>query len=103
MVCVPTWKTLPASNPSFVQHEHDEYERRYGAFIAGQNARNKKSGHTKRNRTIDDLLADVRVCPEETIYQIGKEGDCPPPEILIDIVQSSWTPSKSASASTFMC
>ena len=73
--------------PSFVQHEHDEYERRYGAFIAGQNARNKKSGHTKRNRTIDDLLADVRVCPEETIYQIGKEGDCPPPEILIDIVQ----------------
>ena len=31
--------------PSFVQHEHDEYERRYGAFIAGQNARNKKSGH----------------------------------------------------------
>ena len=73
--------------PSFVQHEHDEYERRYGAFIAGQNARNKKSGHTKRNRTVDDLLADVRVCPEETIYQIGKEGDCPPPEILIDIVQ----------------
>ena len=73
--------------PSFVQHEHDEYERRYGAFIAGQNARNKKSGHTKRNRTVDDLLADIRVCPEETIYQIGKEGDCPPPEILIDIVQ----------------
>lgn len=73
--------------PSFVQHEHDEYERRYGAFIAGQYARNKKSGHTKRNRTVDDLLADIRVCPEETIYQIGKEGDCPPPETLLDIVQ----------------
>ena len=72
--------------PTFTQHEHDEYERRYGAFIAGQNARNRKSGHAKRNRTIDDLLADTRICPEETIYQIGKEGDCPPPEVLTAIV-----------------
>lgn len=73
--------------PTFTQHEHDEYERRYGAFIAGQNARNRKSGHAKRNRTVDDLLADARICPEETIYQIGKEGDCPPPEVLTEIVQ----------------
>lgn len=73
--------------PTFTQHERNEYEKRYGSFIAGQNARNIKAGHAKRNRTVDDLLADVRICPEETIYQIGKEGDCPPPEVLLEIVQ----------------
>lgn len=72
--------------PSFTQHEHDEYERRYSHYVAEQNKRNIKAGHAKRNRTIDDLLADARICPEETIYQIGKEGDCPPPEVLIAIV-----------------
>ena len=73
--------------PTFTQHERNEYEKRYGGFIAGQNARNIKTGHAKRNRTVDDLLADVRICPEEKIYQIGKEGDCPPPEVLLEIVQ----------------
>ena len=57
--------------PTFTQHERIEYERRYGAFVAGQNQRNTKAGHAKRNRTIDDLLGDARICPEETIYQFG--------------------------------
>ena len=72
--------------PAFAQHEHDEYERRYGYYVSEQNKRNIKAGHAKRNRTIDDLLQDARICPEETIYQIGKEGDCPPPEMLTAIV-----------------
>ena len=72
--------------PIFTQHEHDEYERRYGHYVAEQNKRNIKAGHAKRNRTIDDLLQDARVCPEETIYQIGKAGDCLPPEVLTAIV-----------------
>ena len=72
--------------PTFTQHEHDEYERRYGYYVSEQNKRNMKAGHAKRNRTIDDLLQDARICPEETIYQIGKEGDCPPPEVLTAIV-----------------
>ena len=72
--------------PTFTQHEHDEYERRYGHYVAEQNRRNIKAGHAKRNRTVDDLLADARICPEETIYQMGEEGDCPPPEVLTAIV-----------------
>ena len=72
--------------PTFTQHEHDEYECRYGHYVAEQNKRNFKAGHAKRNRTVDDLLADARICPEETIYQIGREGDCPPPEVLTAIV-----------------
>ena len=73
--------------PTFNQVERAFYEQRYGDFIAGQTARNVKAGHANRNRTVDDLLADARICPEETIYQIGKEGDCPPPEVLLAIVQ----------------
>lgn len=80
-------ENLSGQYPTFTQHERNEYEKRYGGFIAGQNARNIKAGHAKRNRTVDDLLNNVRICPEETIYQIGKEGDCPPPEVLLEIVQ----------------
>lgn len=73
--------------PTFAQAEHDFYEQQYGHYLAGQTERNIKAGHAKRNRTVDDLLADARICPEETIYQIGKDGECPPPEVLTAIVQ----------------
>ena len=73
--------------PTFNQVERDFYEQRYGDYLAGQAARNVKAGHAGRNRTVDDLLSDARICPEETIYQIGKEGDCPPPEVLLEIIQ----------------
>ncbi|MBR3739591.1 MAG: serine/arginine repetitive matrix protein 2 [Clostridia bacterium] len=73
--------------PSFNQVERDFYEQRYGDYLAGQAARNIKAGHAGRNRTVDDLLADVRICPEETIYQIGKEGDCPSPDVLLEVMQ----------------
>lgn len=77
--------------PSFNQVERNFYEQRYGDYLAGQTARNMKAGHAKRNRTVDDLLADARICPEETIYQIGKEGDCPLPEVLLEIVKEFMT------------
>lgn len=77
--------------PTFNQVERAFYEQRYGGYLAGQTARNVKNGHAGRNRTVDDLLADARICPEETIYQIGKEGDCPPPEVLLEIMQEFMT------------
>lgn len=80
-------ENLSGNYPSFTQVERDFYEQRYDEYLAGQAARNAKAGHSKRNRTVDDLLADSRICPEETIYQIGKEGDCPPPEVLTAVVQ----------------
>ena len=80
-------ENMTGQYPTFVQVEHDFYEQRYRPFLAGQTERNIRAGHAKRNRTVDDLLADARICPEETIYQIGKEGDCPPPEVLTAIVQ----------------
>lgn len=73
--------------PSFNQVEREFYEQRYGDYLAGQAARNIKAGHAGRNRTVDDLMADVRICPEETIYQIGKEGECPSPDVLLEVMQ----------------
>lgn len=73
--------------PSFNQAEREFYEQRYGDYLAGQAARNVKAGHAGRNRTVDDLMADVRICPEETIYQIGKEGEYPPPQVLMEVMQ----------------
>lgn len=73
--------------PTFPEVEHEFYEQRYGDFLNGQAARNAKAGHSKRNRTVKDLLDDSRICPEESIYQIGKEGDCPPADVLLAIVQ----------------
>lgn len=47
------------------------YEIHYSHFVENQNARNAKIRHTERNRTIEDLLAGKKTCPEETIYQLG--------------------------------
>ena len=44
-------KNSTGQYPTFTQHEHDEYERRYGHYVAEQNKRNIKAGHAKRNRT----------------------------------------------------
>ena len=47
------------------------YEIHYSHFVENQDARNAKIRHTERNRTIEDLLAGKKTCPEETIYQFG--------------------------------
>ena len=61
------------------------YEIHYSHFVENQNARNAKIRHTERNRTIEDLLEGKKTCPEETIFQFGKEGIGATPEQLLDI------------------
>ena len=70
---------------AFEATEKEFYETQFGGFVAGQAQRNAKAGHSKRNRGIEEIMADKRLCPEETLYQIGKEGDCPDPEILLAV------------------
>ena len=72
--------------PSFADVEKQFYTERYSDFVAGQNERNRKAGHSKRNRTAEALLKDRRTCPEETIYQIGKQGSETPPSVLMDVL-----------------
>ena len=77
---------LQGNYPPFQSVEKQFYEERYSAFTAGQHERNRKGGHPERNRSTDDLLADKRTCPEETIYQIGKEGSETPPAVLLEVL-----------------
>ena len=72
--------------PSFHAVEKQFYAERYGDYLSGQAERNRKSGHSNRNRTVDDLLHDKRICPEETIFQIGKKGSETPPEVLLEVI-----------------
>ncbi len=71
---------------SFEQIEHAYYLEHYGDHVEAQNARNEKTRHTERNRTIDDLLRNNKTCPEETIFQIGTVEKSVLPETLIQVV-----------------
>ena len=75
------------SYPTFAEIEKQFYTEQYSDFLTGQHERNRKAGHSNRDRSVEDLLRDKRVCPEETIYQIGKEGSETPPEVLLEVIQ----------------
>ena len=71
---------------SFEEIERMFYYEHYGGHVEAQNARNKKTRHTERNRTVEDLLKNNKTCPEETLYQIGTMEQSVPPEVLFQIV-----------------
>ena len=74
-----------ADVPSFEEVERIFYERHYSDYVAGQCARNAERRHTERNRTVEQIRRDKRTCPEETIFQFGKEGSGATPEQLLTI------------------
>ena len=71
---------------SFEEIERMYYYEHYGDHVEAQNARNEKTRHTERNRTVEDLLKNNKTCPEESIYQIGTLEESVPPETLLQIV-----------------
>lgn len=70
---------------SFEEIELAYYTEHYGDHIDAQNARNEKTRHTERNRTVADLLKNNKTCPEESIYQIGTMDESVPPEVLAQV------------------
>ena len=50
----------------------------------------RKTRHTERNRTVDDLLKNNKTCPEESIYQIGTIEESVPPGTLALIVSEFY-------------
>lgn len=72
---------------SFEEIERMYYTEHYGGHILAQNARNEKTRHTERNRTVEDLLKNKKTCPEETLYQIGTVEGSVPPEVLFMVVR----------------
>ena len=61
------------------------YLNRYFDFCEAQNERNRKTGHTERNRDPDDLLKSKKTAPEESIIQIGTMDEHIEPETLLQI------------------
>ena len=70
---------------SFEEIEKAFYQERYDAFCAGQHERNRKTGHTKRDRSPEDLRKDKKTCPEESLIQIGTMEQSVSPEVLARI------------------
>ena len=66
------------------------YYEYYSDHVEAQNARNEKTRHTERNRTVEDLLKNNKTCPEESIYQIGTLEESVPPETLFRIVNEFY-------------
>ena len=75
---------------SFEEIERMYYYEYYSDHVEAQNARNEKTRHTERNRTVEDLLKNNKTCPEESIYQIGTMGESVPPDTLFSIVNEFY-------------
>ncbi|MBR4766066.1 MAG: serine/arginine repetitive matrix protein 2 [Clostridia bacterium] len=69
----------------FEEVERRFYFDRYFDYCYAQHERNKKNGHSERDREPDDLRLDKRTCPEESIIQIGNMDNQIPPEVFFDI------------------
>ena len=75
---------------SFEEIERMYYYEYYSDHVEAQNARNEKTRHTERNRTVEDLLKNNKTCPEESIYQIGTMGESVSPDTLFSIVNEFY-------------
>ena len=75
---------------SFEEIERMYYYEHYSDHVDAQNARNEKTRHTERNRTVEDLLKNNKTCPEESIYQIGTMEESVPPGTLALIVSEFY-------------
>ena len=70
---------------SFEQVERAFYSECYDDFCEGQHERNRKTGHSNRDRTTEDLRLDKKTCPEESLIQIGTMEKSVPPAVLAKI------------------
>ena len=70
---------------SFEQVEKAFYSERYDDFCEAQHERNRKTGHSNRDRTTEDLRLDKKTCPEESLIQIGTMEDSVPPDVLFQV------------------
>ncbi len=76
---------------SFEQVEQAFYNEQYYDFCEAQHERNRKSGHSNRDRTPKDLWGDKKTCPEESLIQIGTMEQSVPPEVLAEIAAEFFT------------
>ena len=70
---------------SFEQIKKAFYSDRYDDFCEGQHERNRKTGHSNRNRSTEELWKDKKTCPEESLLQIGTMEQSVEPAVLAKI------------------
>ena len=70
---------------SFEQVERNYYFDRYDDYCESQHERNRKTGHSNRDRTTEDLWKDKKTCPEESLIQIGTMEQSVSPGVLGEI------------------
>lgn len=51
------------------------YKNHFGAHLKHQNEKHIKSRHKERCKSIEDIYTNPRTCPQETILQVGKDGE----------------------------
>lgn len=88
--------------PSFAEVEKLFYSDRFADHILGQHEKNAKARHSERDRSAEDILADKRFCPEETIYQIGTIEDHADPGTLLSVANEFLEELDPGSEITFM-
>ena len=70
---------------SFEQIERAFYSEHYDDFCEAQHERNRKAGHSNRDRSTEDLWRDKKTCPEESLIQIGTMEKSVSPAVLAEI------------------
>lgn len=71
----------------FENVEKQFYFHQYDDYCEAQHERNRISGHSKRNRSPDDLRLNKKTCPEESLIQIGSMDHHVKPEVLLAIAE----------------
>ncbi len=67
----------------FIDHELSEYRKLFESALSAQNKRNSKSGHSKRNITIEMYFTSGRTAPEEIVLYLGdKDHHVSAPELF---------------------
>ena len=80
------------SDKSFDEVEHDFYVNHFQKALDAKNQRYIDQRHKEYVQTIDEYRRNERNCPEETILQIGKDGQTVDPKLLKEICtkQIAW-------------
>lgn len=76
----------PERKFNFDEIEHAFYVNQFGDSINAQNERHRKSRHTERIREVKDILKDPKMCPEESIYQLGTKDGHEDPALFAQVV-----------------
>ena len=54
----------------FYPDKYSDYVEKYSDYVDGQNEKNRKARYYDRVKTIDGILENNKMCPEETLLQL---------------------------------